>query len=168
MAEKVVFVSVDGERVEMSVLGAKMSRVVCHLLEDVGSGEEKSVEIPVDSASGKELRKVAEWCEYHAEHPEGGSVFVKGGKVDSFGEFDAKFVEGLRAEDETFFFLVKTLLAANFLDIPGLVEILCRAIAALIKGRSKQEICDMFRINPDPTPEQLDEVYKLYPWLSKL
>lgn len=50
--------------------------------------------------------------------------------------------------------LVATVLAANFLDVPDLVKAASRAIAALLEGRTTEQIREDFGISNDLSAEE--------------
>jgi len=45
-------------------------------------------------------------------------------------------------------------LAANYLDIKGLLDLSCAKIASLMKGKTAEEIRKVFNIPNDFTPEE--------------
>ncbi|RVW40828.1 Actin-related protein 3 [Vitis vinifera] len=55
-------------------------------------------------------------------------------------------------------------MAANYLDTPGLIELLCWRVAEMIKGRKPEEIRQTFNIKNDFSPEDEAEIYKQYAW----
>ena len=65
-------------------------------------------------------------------------------------------------------FLVDTLShlfqAANYLDIKGLLDLTCQTVADMMKGKSPEEIREMFNIKNDLTPEEEEEIRKENAW----
>lgn len=49
--------------------------------------------------------------------------------------------------------------AANFLDIKGLLDVTCKTVANMIKGKSPEEIRRTFNIKNDFTPEEEEQVF---------
>jgi S-phase kinase-associated protein 1 len=54
--------------------------------------------------------------------------------------------------------------AANFLDIQPLLDLTCKTVADMIKGKSPEQIRQEFDIQNDFTPEELEEVRRDNAW----
>lgn len=54
--------------------------------------------------------------------------------------------------------------AANFLDIQSLLDLTCKTVADMIKGKTPEQIRSEFDIENDFTPEELDEVRRDNAW----
>ena len=143
---KVAIVSSDGETFMVPRDVVFMSATLRNMLEDLGE-EGSDMPIPLPNVKADALRKVIEFCEYHAANPDETSRFVKGGRVDNFREFDRKYSDELR-EDKNLWLLFSVILAANYLDVKPLVDVTCRTVASMIKGKTPEQICDIFRLFP--------------------
>ena len=62
--------------------------------------------------------------------------------------------------------LEELVMAANYLDIKSLYYLGCQSIAALIKGKSPDEIRALFGIEDDLTEEEKAEIRKQNPWCN--
>uniref|UniRef100_M8C1M2 SKP1-like protein n=1 Tax=Aegilops tauschii TaxID=37682 RepID=M8C1M2_AEGTA len=62
--------------------------------------------------------------------------------------WDAEFI---KVDQATLFDLI---LAANYLDIKGLLDLTCQIVADMIKGKTSEEIRKTFNIKNDFTPEE--------------
>ena len=51
-----------------------------------------------------------------------------------------------------------SLQAANYLDIKGLLDVTCKTVANMIKGKSPEEIRKTFNIKNDFTPAEEEQV----------
>ena len=145
-APKVAIVSSDGETFSVARDVVSMSVTLRNMLEDLGT-ETEGMPIPLPNVKADALRKVVEFCDYHVHHPDETSRFVKGGRIDDFRDFDRAFTDELR-EDKNLWLLMNVLVAANYLDIKPLVDVLCRTVASMIQGKTPEQICDTFRLYP--------------------
>lgn len=70
----------------------------------------------------------------------------------------------LKVNRGTLFHLV---LAANYLNIKGLLDITCKTIANMIKGKTPEEIRKTFNIENDFTPEEEEQIRKENEWVME-
>ena len=111
--------------------------------------------VPLPMVSSKVLTSVIEYCTYHhraekEETPE-----------DERRVWDQAFV---KVDDEALFSLI---LAANYLNIKPLLDLVCKAVADEIKGKTPDEIRARFNIKNDFTPEEEAEVQKENAWCQE-
>lgn len=57
--------------------------------------------------------------------------------------------------------------AANFLEIKDLLDLTCKTVANMIKGKSPEEIRVTFNIKNDFTPEEEEQVRKENEWCDE-
>ncbi|KAK4535626.1 hypothetical protein CDCA_CDCA05G1651 [Cyanidium caldarium] len=126
---------------------ARMSAFIRNMLEFVGDEDDSAV--PLEDIDAKTLAKVIEYCRYHAQADR-----PKEEKV----QWDRDF---LRVDQSLLFSLT---LAANFLDIPDLLELCCRHIADMIRGKTPEQIRAAFNIENDFTPEEEEQVRAENAW----
>ncbi|KAK3128645.1 hypothetical protein QOZ80_6BG0464690 [Eleusine coracana subsp. coracana] len=74
------------------------------------------------------------------------------------GSWDADFV---KVDQATLFDLI---LAANYLDIKGLLDLTCQTVADMIKGNTPEQIRQTFNIKNDFTPEEEAEIRRENAW----
>ena len=60
-----------------------------------------------------------------------------------------------------------TLQAANYLDIKALLDVGCKTVANMIKGKSPEEIRKTFNIQNDFTPEEEDQIRRENEWAEE-
>ena len=60
-----------------------------------------------------------------------------------------------------------TLQAANYLDIKGLLDVTCKTVANMIKGKTPEEIRKTFNIKNDFTEEGEAQVCKENQWCEE-
>lgn len=78
--------------------------------------------------------------------------------AEQLKEFDKEFVK------ISFKKLTNLVFAANYLHIPGLMNLLCQTIADKIKNKSVNAVRKIFNITNDYTPEEEGEVRREYEW----
>lgn len=115
---------------------AIQSILLKNLIEDFGESDNT---IPLPNITGPIMQKVIEWCEYHKND------CVE--NEEKINEWDNNFVN---VDQETLFELI---LATNYLDIKPMLDMTCKNVANIIKGKSPEEIRKTFNIN-DFTPEE--------------
>lgn len=74
--------------------------------------------------------------------------------------------------DQTFITVDKELLfdlilAANYLDIKGLLDLGCKTVANMIKGKTPQQIREELGIENDFTPEEEEQIRKENEWCEE-
>lgn len=106
--------------------------------------------IPLPNVSSKILQKVIDYCKHHSEKKEG--------EAEEDKNFDAEFV---KVDQATLFDLI---LAANYLNIKGLLDLTCQTVADMIKGKTPEEIRKTFNIKNDFTPEEEEEIRRENQW----
>lgn len=106
--------------------------------------------IPLPNVTSNILVKVIEYCKKHEKETD---------KVaESLNSFDAEVV---KVDQDTLFDLI---LAANYLDIKGLLDLTCKTVADMMRGRTPEEIRNIFHIKNDYTPEEEADVRKENAW----
>ena len=132
--------SSDGQEFELEVKTAKMSETIKHLIEDAG---------------------VEDNMKYHIENPlpEGDESAEK--RTDDIIPWDKDF---MNVDQATMFELI---LAANYLDVKDLLDLTCKTVANLIKGKTPEEIRKTFNIKNEFTPEEEEAVRKENEWCEE-
>ena len=135
---------------------AEKSVLLKNMLEDVG---ESDMAIPLPNVTGPILKKVVDWCTHHrtdANPPVEDEL--KQRSADDIDEWDADFC---KVDQGTLFELI---LAANYLDIKPLLDLTCKTVANMIKGKTPEEIRKTFNIVNDFTPEEEEQVRRENEW----
>ncbi|CAL5073069.1 unnamed protein product [Urochloa decumbens] len=158
----VTLISSDKESFDVEESVARESRTILHIIEDgcIDNG------IPLPNVNGKILAKVIEYCKKHVEARRGSDAEASAEPTaatnkasdDELKNFDADFV---KVDQATLFDLI---LAANYLDIKGLLDLTCQTVADMIKGKTPEEIRKTFNIKNDFTPEEEEEVRRENQW----
>ncbi|CAK7334189.1 unnamed protein product [Dovyalis caffra] len=150
---KITLRSSDGESFEVDEAVALESQTIKHMIEDDCADNG----IPLPNVTSKILAKVIEYCKKHVETPKSEDRGTNSGD-DELKTWDAEFV---KVDQATLFDLI---LAANYLNIKGLLDLTCQTVADMIKGKTPEEIRKTFNIKNDFTPEEEDEVRRENQW----
>lgn len=162
-AEKKMFTlrSSDGESFEVEEAVALQSQTIKHMIED--NCAEGS--IPLPNVKGEILAKAIEYCNKHAVVGErdGGVACLKseGEEDKAMSSWDSNFVKELEDDQNVLFDLI---LAANYLNIKGLLDLTCQQVANMMKGKTPEEIRAKFHIKNDYTKEEEEEVRRENQW----
>lgn len=133
-ASKVKLRSSDNGAFEVEREVIMQSGTIKGMIEDeVADGE-----IPVQ-VSSHILAKVVEWCKCMQHQDQNNK------------EWEKKFDEEVSDDKDLHYGLI---VAANYLDIPALLDRLCQLVADIIKGKTPEEIRRTFKIENDFTPEE--------------
>ncbi|XP_071503508.1 S-phase kinase-associated protein 1-like [Diadema setosum] len=154
--------SSDGEVFEVDVEVARQSVIIKTMLEDLGMDEDDDDAIPLPNVNSTILKKVLHWCHYHKDDPpppEDDENREK--RTDDICPHDQEF---LKVDQGTLFELI---LAANYLDIKGLLDATCKTVANMIKGKTSEEIRKTFNIKNDFTPAEEEQVRKENSWCEE-
>eukprot|EP01128_Nolandella_sp_AFSM9_P008488 TRINITY_DN5200_c0_g1_i1.p1 TRINITY_DN5200_c0_g1~~TRINITY_DN5200_c0_g1_i1.p1 ORF type:complete len:184 (+),score=69.31 TRINITY_DN5200_c0_g1_i1:53-553(+) len=145
--------------IEVPLEIANQSVTIKNMLEDFGGNTDMA--IPLHNVTSNILKKVIEYCTYHHEHPTTKSDDKKDQKNEEISPWDKDFCN---VEQGTLFEII---LAANFLDVKDLLDLTCKTVANLIKGKSPEEIRKTFNIKNDFTPEEEEKVRKENEWCEE-
>lgn len=144
--------SADLEVFELDADYARHSGWIRSILEESGNLDRQDL-ISLRTVNGVVLRKVIDWLVHHKDDLTEGDEEMEE-KSEHLLTWDKEFFD---VEKEM---LIDLVLAANLLDIRGLLEESCRAVADLIGSRSPTEIRELFNC-PDQSSTSLDEQSEL-------
>ncbi|KAL5207271.1 hypothetical protein ABZP36_031706 [Zizania latifolia] len=139
----IVLISGDGERFELPEAAAKLSEMVLHMIED-GCAYPA---IPLPVVDGVTLAKVVEYCTKHAA-PSSGAAASERERL-TLKAFDAEFIDDVDAVT-----LFDVMMAANYMNVKGLLDLAFQRAADMIKDTTPEVIRQMFGIKNDFTPEE--------------
>nr|ACG46345.1 SKP1-like protein 1A [Zea mays] len=143
--------SSDLEEFEVEEAVAMESQTLRHMIEDDCADNG----IPLPNVNSRILSKVI-YSHVHAAAKPADSAASEGG--EDLKSWDAKFV---KVDQATLFDLI---LAANYLNIKGLLDLTCQTVADMIKGKTPEEIRKTFSIKNDFTQEEEDEIRMENQW----
>ncbi|XP_010477249.1 PREDICTED: SKP1-like protein 4 [Camelina sativa] len=155
---KIILKSSDGESFEVDEAVAVESQTIKHMIEDKCADNG----IPLPNVTGAILAKVIEYCKKHveaaAEAAGADKDFCGSTENDELKTWDTEFV---KVDQPTLFDLI---LAANYLNIGGLLDLTCQAVADQMKGKTPDEMRAHFNIKNDYTKEEEEEVRNENKW----
>jgi len=156
---------VDRQTAEMSVLVRAMLEGDMSTDEDEDEADAaEPAEIPLPNVAAPVLEKVLAFCRHHVAAPM--LEIEKPLRSENMHEVvEAWYADFVDMEQEALFDLI---LAANYLDIPPLLDLGTAKVASLIKGKTPEEIRKTFQIVNDFTPEEEAEVRAENEWCEQL
>lgn len=140
---------------------ACMSNTIKNMIDDL---PEEDLVIPLPNLSANTLGKVLEYCEWHYDNPNKYSRWYDYSDnkcSDDIIDWDLEFC---KVDNDMLYQLI---LAANYLDIETLLDVTCKTVANMIKGKSAEEIRKIFNIVNDYTPEEEEQVRLENSWCEK-
>ena len=155
-AKRVVLRTSDGQDVKVDISIAEMSTTLRPMLEGLTGAEDGSEEpIPLPNVQKRVLDKVIEYCEHHKNDSASSESFSAEDPIAVWDEEFCKMDMSL---------LFELILAANYLDIRSLLDVTCKTVANIIRGKSTEEIRRTFNIKNDFSPEEEQQVRKENEW----
>ncbi|KAI1167359.1 E3 ubiquitin ligase complex SCF subunit scon-3 [Nemania serpens] len=156
---KITLQSNDNHLIDVEKAVVERSLLIKNMLEDLGDGVIGQV-VPIPNVTESVLRKVIEWCEHHRNDPPSTNEDESDNrkKTTDIEEWDQKFMQ---VDQEMLFEII---LASNYLDIKPLLDVGCKTVANMIKGKSPEEIRKTFNITNDFTPEEEEQIRRENEW----
>lgn len=138
-----------------------MSVTLKNMLDDLGDDEDNP--IPLPTVPGAILTKVIDYCTHHKDDPPVAEDLQTSPekKLDQIVGWDKEFVTVDQAT------LFEMILAANFLDIKPMLDLTCKTVAEMIRGKTPEEIRKHFNIKNDFTKEEEEQVRKENEWCEE-
>ena len=138
----------DGETFKAEWDTALQSLTFKNMLEVMGIEQESNTDdtIPItnDEVTGENFKKALVWMEKNRGKPIGqkddDEDELKPVNWKQLDDWEKKFVDMPVSE------MFPLLITANFLEIPGLLNLICKAVALQIQGKTVEEIRTTFNI----------------------
>ena len=146
--KKIILVSSDGEKVEISSKAVQRSVLVKGIIEDYPDDPE----VPLNNVKSNILKKIKEYLE-HYENSEPKEIRLPLPKKNFKNIVDTWDYNFINLPNETIF---EIMLAANFMDIKPLLDLTCAKIASEITGKNSQQIRDLFKMGKDCDIDESD------------
>ena len=150
------------QEVEVPLQVACMSKTLKNLFEDLPQQEGVPSEaIPLPNVKFSTLQKVIEFCIQHKDDPELTEEQQQENKAKNIEGWDKTYLEDLALAP-----LFELILAANFLDIKPLLDLTCKSVAHMLRGKTPDEIKNIFGVVGNFTQEEEDQVRRDNEWLG--
>jgi len=156
------------EKIRVDRKTAGVSTYIRNILRNIGpdknakSEDSQTLEIPINNVDTETLKIILKWCEHfkdtntltadtsttigtmqtdcgRAEDSESGQDIESEDRMSPIDPWDRKF---LNVDAKT---LQCIIMAANFLDIKPLLNVSCKLVAELLRGKSPEEIINAFK-----------------------
>ncbi|KAF7019189.1 hypothetical protein CFC21_032390 [Triticum aestivum] len=155
--KKIMLKSSEGEEFEIDKAVAMESQTIRHMIEDECT--DNAIWLP--NVNSNILSMVIEYCKKHVQaspKPADSAAAAASCSTSAAAAAPAP-TEGMKSWDAEFIkvdqaTLFDLILAANYLDIKGLLDLTCQIVADMIKGKTSEEIRKTFNIKNDFTPEE--------------
>ncbi len=150
MSKPLILTSSDGIKVTIDEKSASRSVVIKGLLQDF----QDERDIPMTDVRSDVLKKIVEYLIHYrdSEPREIPKPLPTANLQEVTDDWDVSFINGIDL-DSTF----DLINAANFMDIKPLLDLCCAKVACVMKGKTAEEIRNMFNIECDLTEEELKE-----------
>lgn len=138
--------------------------IISFLIKEIIEDDENDITIPLPNVNDSTLTKVIEFMVHYSDEPMTKIEKPLRSSVmeENVSEWYAKFVD---IEQEQLFNLI---LAANYMDISSLLNLSCAKVASLIKGKSPQEIRNIFNIENDFTTDEQKRICDENKWCEEI
>ena len=153
----VTLVSTEGDKFEVPKNIAKQSKLVETMVDD---DDDDDHEIPIVNVESKVLVKVIAFMKHYdkEEMKEIQKPLTKNNIEELVQPFYADYVD---IDQDALF---KLIMAANYMNVPPLLDLTCAKVASQIKGKSPEEIRKTFNIKNNFTPEEEARIREENKW----
>lgn len=152
---KVKIVSSDKKEFLVEEKVANTFKVIEQMLETLRAGERgddaSDQPVTLNNVRGDILKELIDWVIQHKDDPDTSDEEeqYRDRRTDDIPQWDKDFVS--RWEKPV---LYEVLQACNFLDLRPLLEICCKTIANMIKGKSVEQVREILGLTSDYTAEE--------------
>lgn len=153
--------SSDGEVFDVDIEVAKVSKTIKTMLEELGFNEDEEDVIPLPNVKSNTLKLVLQWATKHKDDAPEEEENRDKRRTDDIPSWDVDF---LKMDQGSLFELI---LAANYLDIKGLLDVCCKTVANMIKGKTPEEIRTTFNIENDLSANEERELARDNNWCEE-
>lgn len=145
--DQYTLVANDAGRFEVDKEMIKTSGTIMNLIDEEMVDDN---EIPLPNVSGKILKKVLEFCEFHNQCPDETELTT----------WDLDFFKVDQSD------LFELILASNYLDMQLMLDLACKTVANMTVGKTPDEIRELFNIKNDFTESEEAAAQQENKWLE--
>lgn len=146
--------SKEGDVVSFPTAIQEYSVFIKNMIDDCGPEVGETI-IPINNIKTKTLEKIKTWIEHRSKLNQ---------PVDKNYELPEWEDDFLEPDQDV---LLNIILAADFLQIQELVDITCKKVSAMIKGKTPAEVREILKIENDLTKEEEDQIRKENEWIDE-
>ena len=151
----------DGQEFALPRKVAEMSMLIKSIVDEDDSSREV---VPLANVSSSVMVHVIRFCNMHVETPM--PELEKPLRSSNLEEVMPKpYADLVNALEQNMMF--ELIMAANYLDIPPLLDLASAKVASLIKGKTPEEIRQTFNIRNDFTPEEECFIDEKHRWVEE-
>jgi len=134
-----------------------MSNTIKSMCEDFGENPSEQPALPLSAVTENTLKKVLEYCVHHKDDgpfvptevpPQKKGEPIKAKDSTIKDEWDLEFLKNELPLN------LDILLAANYLEIKPLFELMCKCMANHMRGKTPDQLRSFFGLENDLTPEE--------------
>jgi S-phase kinase-associated protein 1 len=155
MQKTLTLISSDNKKVQIDSKSAERSVLLRGLIQDYSEDSD----IPMTDINGEILSKIVEWL-IHWRDDEPKTIpkpLPSADFKDATEEWNVEWITKFSLEDN-----YELIVAANYMDIKSLLDLACARIAIEFKGKTIEEIREVFNIPVDMTDEEQQQIEEEY------
>eukprot|EP00906_Rhabdomonas_costata_P016845 RCo024204 len=169
--EEVVLQTSDKKEFVLSRRAIALSKLLNDLLSDV-SEDESHTSVPLAYVDAPTFELVADYLVHYVAPNKPVTIDkpLKAPLKELLPPWDREFVYTRLFKDDNekeHEMLFKTLMASNFLGIDPLRDTCCAAIANMLRGKTREQIMEVFNVKEPFTAEEERAIEQQYPWLAE-
>lgn len=157
--------SSDGKIFEVDAKIAKCSGTIKAILEDSGiDGDDDDAIVPLPNVNSTSLRMILQWAQHHIDD----RTLLTGtdgtDKEKCIENISLWYENFLKRDQDTLFDLI---LAANYLDTKELLDMACKTVANMIRGKTTEELRKIFHFTNDFNAEEEQQLVEENEWFEE-
>ncbi|CAL5227956.1 g11004 [Coccomyxa viridis] len=160
----IVLRSNDGADHKISASTARLSRTVASLLQDLEASKGEDAElliVPIPNVCNCTLKKVLDFCEQQRAFDDLVRASPAAQQPEVTRKTQAWRETYMKVSTDELYHLV---MAAHYLDVPGLLGLCTDAMADHIRGKSPSQVRACFGLKPNLSPEEEDDIRRSNLW----